>query len=149
RRTAAAPAPHGVPRRARRREARRTRRTHQRQAPRAAERLAAPGQRRVRPDGGHVARVPDAFPHELRRSPSAILPSLMTGMTLGPYRLDAELGAGGMGKVWRAEVVGKAPGLEVGRVVALKIVHPHLLETPGFFKRFLREAEIGKAVVHE
>jgi len=24
-------------------------------------------------------------------------------------------------------------------VVALKVVHPHLLATPGFFKRFLRE----------
>ena len=35
-----------------------------------------------------------------------------------------------------------------GHRFALKIVHPHLLDTPGFFKRFLREAEIGKTVVH-
>jgi hypothetical protein len=33
--------------------------------------------------------------------------------------------------------------------VALKVVHPHLLETPGVFKRFLREGEIGKTVRHE
>jgi tetratricopeptide (TPR) repeat protein len=45
-----------------------------------------------------------------------------------------------MGKVYRAT------GPE--GPVALKIVHPHLLETPGFFKRFLREAEIGRRVEH-
>src|SRR5215471_4206045 len=73
----------------------------------------------------------------------------MQGGTLGPYRLERELGAGGMGKVYAARVEGRVPRLDVGARVALKVVHPHLLETPGFFKRFLREAEIGKAVVHE
>ncbi|MCG3135787.1 MAG: Serine/threonine-protein kinase PknD [Planctomycetes bacterium] len=70
-------------------------------------------------------------------------------MELGPYRLDRELGSGGMGKVWSASVVGDAPGLRRGDVVALKIVHPHLLESPQFLQRFLREAQIGQAVVHE
>jgi serine/threonine protein kinase/tetratricopeptide (TPR) repeat protein len=73
----------------------------------------------------------------------------LIGTTLGPYRLDRELGAGGMGKVYAAVVEGRAPGLDAGTRVALKIVHPHLLETPGFFMRFLREAEIGRSVVHE
>jgi tetratricopeptide (TPR) repeat protein len=73
----------------------------------------------------------------------------MEGTTLGPYRIDRELGAGGMGKVYRATTTRKAAGLDVGATVALKVVHPHLLETDGFFKRFLREAEIGKSVVHE
>jgi tetratricopeptide (TPR) repeat protein len=54
-----------------------------------------------------------------------------------------------MGKVYAAVVVGRAPGLAEGTRVALKVVHPHLLDTPGFFKRFLREGEIGKSVVHE
>ena len=35
-----------------------------------------------------------------------------------------------------------------GARVALIVVHPHLLEAPGFFRRFLREAEIGKTVRH-
>jgi tetratricopeptide (TPR) repeat protein len=70
------------------------------------------------------------------------------GTQLGPYRIERELGAGGMGAVYRASVVGRAPGIDTGTVVALKLVHQHLLETPGFFKRFLREADVGKRVVH-
>ena len=54
-----------------------------------------------------------------------------------------------MGKVYAATVAGRCLGLAEGTRVALKVVHPHLLETPGFFKRFLREAEVGKAIVHE
>ncbi len=73
----------------------------------------------------------------------------MIGETLGPYRIESELGTGGMGKVYACAVTGRAPGLEPGQRVALKIVHPHLLETPGFFKRFLREADVGKTVQHE
>ncbi len=63
----------------------------------------------------------------------------MLGKTLGPYRIESELGSGGMGKVYAATVEGRCPGIEEGTKVALKVVHPHLLETPGFFKRFLRD----------
>ncbi len=73
----------------------------------------------------------------------------MIGTQLGPYTVLSELGSGGMGTVYLAEVSGEAPGIDPGSRVALKIVHPHLLSTPGFFKRFLREAEIGKRVRHE
>jgi tetratricopeptide (TPR) repeat protein len=71
------------------------------------------------------------------------------GATLGPFRLTAELGAGGMGTVWRAEVVGQTPGLDAGSVVALKVVHEHVAGTPGFLERFLREGEVGRRVRHE
>ena len=70
----------------------------------------------------------------------------MIGSRIGPYSIVSELGSGGMGKVYLAEVAGHVPGLDDGARVALKVIHPHLLETPGFFKRFLREAEIGKSV---
>ena len=73
----------------------------------------------------------------------------MIGTTLGPYRIDRELGSGGMGKVYAAEVARRDFGIEVGTIVALKVVHPHLLETAGFFRRFLREAEIGASIRHE
>ncbi|MHC4450779.1 MAG: protein kinase domain-containing protein, partial [Planctomycetota bacterium] len=65
----------------------------------------------------------------------------MIGSQVGPYTITAELGSGGMGTVYLGEGDGKK--------VALKVVHPHLIATPGFFKRFLREAEVGKQVNHE
>ena len=68
---------------------------------------------------------------------------------LSAYRILDELGSGGMGKVYLAELMKNAAGLDQGQRVALKVVHPHLLETEGFFKRFLREAEIGKSVQQE
>jgi tetratricopeptide (TPR) repeat protein/predicted Ser/Thr protein kinase len=63
------------------------------------------------------------------------------GQRLGPYRIVSEVGSGGMGTVYLAEddAVSK---------VALKVVHPHLLSTPSFLRRFQREAELGLRVEH-
>ncbi len=71
------------------------------------------------------------------------------GSLLGSYRLISELGSGGMGTVHLAEVAENVAGLDIGERVAVKIVHPHLLGSPGFFKRFLREGEVGRQVRHE
>jgi predicted ATPase len=54
-----------------------------------------------------------------------------------------------MGTVHAAEVTESVASLEAGRKVAIKIIHPHLLSTPAFFKRFLREAELGRRVDHQ
>jgi serine/threonine protein kinase/tetratricopeptide (TPR) repeat protein len=73
----------------------------------------------------------------------------MIGTRLGPYRVTAELGAGGMGTVWLAEVEGEAAVVPRGTRVAIKVVHPHLLGQPKVFKRFMREAEVGRQVDHQ
>jgi tetratricopeptide (TPR) repeat protein len=73
----------------------------------------------------------------------------LIGETLGPYRIEKELGSGGMGSVYLAESVEPAHGIEAGTHVALKVVHPHLLEQPNFLERFEREAQMGRAVEHE
>jgi tetratricopeptide (TPR) repeat protein len=60
---------------------------------------------------------------------------------LGKYTLLNEIGSGGMGRVYLAVTAS-------GKSVAVKIVHPHLVAAPGFFKRFIREGELGRKVSH-
>ncbi len=58
----------------------------------------------------------------------------------GRYRVDARLGAGGMGTVWRAH------DLQLDRDVALKILGPSLAGDPVLAERFDREARALAAV---
>jgi serine/threonine protein kinase len=62
---------------------------------------------------------------------------------LGPYRVLGELGAGGMGVVFRAE----DPLLK--RPVALKVLHPRYAADPAARARFVREARSQAAVEHD
>ncbi len=61
---------------------------------------------------------------------------------IGPYVALGEIGHGGMGRVFEAMD-------EQGGRVALKLIHPHLVDRPGYLARFLREAEVGRRVDHE
>lgn len=58
---------------------------------------------------------------------------------IGGYRLQARLGAGGMGRVF----LGRSPA---GRAVAVKVVHPELARDPEFRARFRREVRAAQAV---
>ena len=58
---------------------------------------------------------------------------------VGGFRLQARLGAGGMGRVF----LGYSPG---GRPVAVKVVHPDLTRDPEFMQRFRREVAAAQLV---
>ncbi|MGK4579422.1 protein kinase domain-containing protein [Kitasatospora sp. HPMI-4] len=58
---------------------------------------------------------------------------------IGPYRLVARLGAGGMGRVYLARSAG-------GRTVAVKVVRSELAEDREFRTRFRREVDAARAV---
>ncbi|WP_035846887.1 protein kinase domain-containing protein [Kitasatospora azatica] len=58
---------------------------------------------------------------------------------IGPYRLLARLGVGGMGRVYLARSAG-------GRTVAVKVVRPELAGDPEFLTRFAREVAAARAV---
>jgi serine/threonine protein kinase len=58
---------------------------------------------------------------------------------VGGFRLQARLGAGGMGRVY----LGYSPG---GRPVAVKVVHPDLARDPEFMQRFRREVSAAQSV---
>jgi hypothetical protein len=58
---------------------------------------------------------------------------------IGEYRLRAQLGAGGMGRVY----LGLSPA---GRAVAIKVVNPDLAENAEFLHRFAQEVAAARAV---
>ncbi|MEQ1845246.1 MAG: protein kinase [Nitrospira sp.] len=59
------------------------------------------------------------------------------------YEVQEKIAQGGMGIVY------KALDLKLNRVVALKVVHPHLTSDPSFLQRFLREARAMARLQHE
>src|SRR5215213_8880415 len=67
---------------------------------------------------------------------------LAPGTMLGGCRIDAVVGRGGMGVVYRARQV------DLDRDVAVKVVAPELTEDPESRARFLREARAAGAVEH-
>jgi serine/threonine protein kinase len=69
-------------------------------------------------------------------------PAQLIGKTVAHYRIEAKLGAGGMGEVFRAH------DTRLERPVALKFLAPHLLSDPGTRRRFEQEAKAVAALDH-
>ena len=61
----------------------------------------------------------------------------------GRYEILGFVGAGGMGTVYRAR------DLELDEVVALKVMRPELVATPGIPERFRLEAKLARRVTHK
>jgi len=66
----------------------------------------------------------------------------LIGRQFGPYRIDARIGSGGMGEVYRAT------DTRLRRTVALKILPPHLAHDEYLQQRFDEEAQAVAAVRH-
>ena len=71
------------------------------------------------------------------------MPELITGNLVdGRYRVLSRIGAGGMADVYLAE------DEQLGRRVALKLLHRRFAEDPGFVERFRREARAAAGLAH-
>jgi YVTN family beta-propeller protein len=67
---------------------------------------------------------------------------LLTGSVLGDFRIEGELGRGGMGVVYRAAQV------SLERPVALKVIDERLADRAGFRERFTRESRLAASLDH-
>lgn len=67
---------------------------------------------------------------------------LQIGSTLAGYRIEALVGRGGMGVVYRAMQLG------LDRQVALKLIAPDLAQDQGFRERFKRESRTTASIDH-
>jgi Protein kinase domain len=67
---------------------------------------------------------------------------LDVGSVVGGYRLEALLGYGGMGVVYRAQ------HLALQRPAAVKIIQPQMADTPEFRDRFRRESRTAASLEH-
>jgi serine/threonine-protein kinase len=68
--------------------------------------------------------------------------SLASGARLGPYEIQAAIGAGGMGEVYRAR------DTRLDRTVAIKVLPAHVASDPQFRERFEREAKVVSSLDH-
>ncbi len=68
--------------------------------------------------------------------------SLSPGSRLGPYEIQSQLGAGGMGEVY------KARDTRLDRIVAIKVLPAHVADDPDLRQRFEREAKTISSLNH-
>ena len=64
----------------------------------------------------------------------------MARQRIGRYDILESVGSGGFATVYRAQ------DSQLGREVALKVLHPHMGGDPQFLDRFLREARLAASI---
>ncbi|MEV6978330.1 serine/threonine-protein kinase [Kitasatospora sp. NPDC093806] len=70
------------------------------------------------------------------------MPAGLVGRRVAGYRLEAEIGRGGMAVVYRAK------DLRLGRTVAVKLLAPELARNEVFRQRFIHESQVAAAIDH-
>lgn len=93
--------------------------------------------------GAPKASLDDAGPNEVAPVPEPNRSRNRIGEQIGRYKLKDQIGRGGMGIVYDAY----DPRLH--RIVALKLLHDHVLEDRERRSRFLREARLVAKLNHE
>jgi eukaryotic-like serine/threonine-protein kinase len=89
------------------------------------------------------AHKPDPWPKGPESEPDPDeLERLVGSVIEGKYRVDALIGRGGMGAVYRAE------NLRIGKAVAIKVLHRGLARGGDAERRFLREARVAGSIGH-
>src|ERR1700736_3990688 len=68
--------------------------------------------------------------------------AILPGLRLGPYEILSSIGAGGMGEVYRAK------DTRLDRIVAIKVLPPHLADRAELRERFEREAKAISSLNH-
>ena len=88
-------------------------------------------------------RVAAESPTMLHGAPVALTHLLQPGTVVsGVYKIEALIGTGGMGAVYRAH------DSALDRIVALKVIHPNLASDAEVRRRFAREAQLMRSLVH-
>ena len=84
----------------------------------------------------------DAVGGDMNARTKTVVLQPLVGQTLNQYRIEAVLGQGGMGVVYRAH------DLKLQRSVALKLLPADLTSDPERRKRFLLEARAAARISH-